>query len=260
MPRENSLPARNCCLARVVVCLATALPIAATAWSAETPGKASGASRLMPTRASVSETDVILKPAGNLPEASGLLNRYRIALEKESRRRLDRDAGMFLVQADDEDGNPVKRARTEAKRIFGGATGRLLGDFAELLVEDAVALQTATNYVQGIRIDVMNGGNMRFQTGVDDSVTRIQDAPARAPLSGDVAASFSLIALGSPRLEMRATLPGAVRTQIELPLTEPGLRATFSRRLTYHLRGTLSAGVEDSGADTWATVGLGVRF
>lgn len=260
MPRKISLPGRSRDLFRVVLCFLVALPVAATAWGAATPDKSPQVSRLLPMRPSVADESVVLKLADSVPEQPGLLGRYRMALEKESRRKLDRDPGLFLVQADDEEGNPVKRVRNEARRIFGGATGRLLSDFAELLIEDAVALQAAKSYVQGIRLDVMSGGNVRFQAGRDERESRFPDDLTRTARGDGVAASFSLIAIGSPRLEMRATLPGAVRTQIELPLSEPGLRATFSRRLSSHLRGTLSVGVEDSGSDKWATVGVGVRF
>lgn len=263
MPPENSLPARHRRFLRGVVCFLTALPLAVSAWGDDTPVKSPRVSRLLPVRTPVIPFTLdspVLKPVQDTTASPGMLSRYRMALEKETRRRLDRDPELFMLQAEDEDGNPVKRSRTEAKRIFGGATGRLISEFAEMLVEDAGALRVAKDYVQGISFDVMSGGDVRFKAGRDESATRVQDDSVRAGRGNDVAASFSVIAIGSPRVEMRATLPGSIRAQIELPLTEAGLRATFSRRITSRLRGTFSAGIEDSGADTWATLGLGVKF
>src|SRR5262245_31760744 len=180
MSHEYFLPARISSVVRVAVSVFCALTIAAIAWCEETPDKGQKSSRLLPTHApfaepSLNEVGLTLKPGQSSPQTSGLLTRYRMALEKESRRRFDRDQGMFISQAEDEDGNPVKHTRTEAKRIFGGATGRLLSEFAEVLVQDAVALQTAKNYVQGIRFDVMSGGNVRFKAGADEGGPRAQD-------------------------------------------------------------------------------------
>lgn len=192
-------------------------------------------------------------------QAPGLLARYRLALERESRRTIDRDASLFWADSGDEDGNPVQRAQREARRIFEGANGRVLSQFAESLVEDAASLRAARDYVEGVRFDVMNGGGLRFQAGGND-----RSAAARDEETGDtgdrVAASFGLIALSSPRLEVRTSLPGGIRSRLEVPLTTPGLRASFSRRLAANLRGTMSFGVEDSGADRWMTATLGARF
>jgi len=261
MRRGIPFPARFVGIVRLL-CILTALPIATAAWAGEARGKKSQVSRLLPIRACgtcVADEGVALKLTGGVAQPPGLLGRYRMALEKESKRRMDKDAGLFILQ-DDEDGNPVKRTRTEAKRIFGGATGRLLNDFAEILLEDVTGLRVARDYVQGIRVDVMSGGGMRFKAGQDDSLPRVQDDPMKTSRGNSVAASFGLVAIGSPRFEIRATLPGAIRTQVELPLTDPGIRATFSRKLTAHVRGTFSTGIEDSGADKWATLGFGIRF
>jgi len=257
---------RDLGLFRAILCLLTLTCLTTPSWAdSESEPKIKKSvrpARLLTQVRTLDTTSMVFKfSEGATNTQPGLVGRYRMALEKESRRRLDKDpAGLFLLQTDDEDGNPVQRSRREAKKIFGGATGRLLSEFVEVIVEDAVALQTAKDYIQGIRLDVMAGGDMRFQAGQDDTPYRAQDDSPRSARDAKVAASFGLIAIGHPRIEMRTTLPGDIRTRVEVPLTEAGIRATFSRRLNSHLRGTLSAGVEDSGADKWATLGLGIKF
>lgn len=189
----------------------------------------------------------------------GLLSRYRIALERESRRSLDRDPSIFWAESHDEDGYPMGRARREARRIFDGANGRIISEIAEDLIQEAVALRTARAYLDGVRLDVMKEGGVLVRAGRGEgSFQGREEVPG--PAGPGVKASFGLVGLGAPRFEFQTTMPGDIRTRIEVPLASPGIRATFSRRITSNLRGTLALGTEDAGAEQWVTAGLGVRF
>ena len=191
----------------------------------------------------------LITPAPD-PRLSGLplVDRYRQALERETRRLIDRHPSILWSDTVDDEGYPARQVQRKAEKIFEGANGRLLSRIAEDLIEDAGSLRTAREYVDGIRLDVRTGGGVGVRSGRSD-----HDAPG-------VAASFGLIALGSPRIEARATLPGGIRTRVELPLRNPGMRATLSRALGARLRGTLGLGVEDSGQDRWVSAGVEIRF
>jgi hypothetical protein len=188
-----------------------------------------------------------------------LLGRYRTALERESRRFLERNPS--LLQADateiiDGDGNPRRGQRRDATRIFQGANNRLLSEILEDALDETVSMRRARACLEGVRFDVLDGGRMRMGSPTKDEGGR----GAAGPSEDAVAASFSMIVIGRPRLEMRTDLPGGIRARIEVPLASPGVRATLSRRITSNLRGTLSAGVEDSGSERWISAGMAVRF
>jgi len=184
------------------------------------------------------------------PRLSGLplLDRYRQALERETRRLLDKDPSILWSNEVDDEGYPARQVQRKAEKIFEGANGRLVSRIAEDLIEDAGSLRTARDYVDGIRLDVRTGGGVGVRSGRSD-----HEIPG-------VAASFGLIALGNPRIEARATLPGGIRTRVELPLRDPGVRATLSRALGARMRGTLGLGVEDSGQNKWVSAGVEIRF
>ncbi|HZI93621.1 MAG TPA: hypothetical protein VFE84_05230 [Patescibacteria group bacterium] len=188
-----------------------------------------------------------------------LLGRYRSALERESRRFLEKNPSLLQTDATevvDGDGNPRRGQRRDATRIFQGANNRVLSEILEDALDDTVSLRRARAFLDGVRFDVMSGGRMRM-----GSAAREEPARTGAGQTQDsVAASFGLIVIGHPRLEMRTELPGGVRARIEVPLASPGIRATLSRRITSNLRGTLSAGVEDSGSERWISAGMAVRF
>lgn len=184
-----------------------------------------------------------------------LLGRYRSALERESRRLLEKDPSIFRVETVDQDGYPIHRVQRNAMRIFQGANSRMLSQMLELAIEETAALRHAQAYVEGVRFDVMSGGGVRMDGG---SPERRGFTAAEADES--VAASFGLVIVGRPRLELATVLPGGIRTRVEVPLTSPGIRTTMSRRLTPNLRGTLSGGVEDAGSDRWISAGVAIRF
>ncbi|HEY3175223.1 MAG TPA: hypothetical protein VGK94_05620 [Candidatus Polarisedimenticolia bacterium] len=270
MPRSSLVPSRS---RRLLLTLATLVCLAPGALFADPRPARRGKALLLPVPGTVFQhgqalnVDAVqrrdpsqgrLKPEEVLV-GMGLLSRYQLALERESRRTLDRDPFIFLAGSRDEDGYLLRRARREAQRVFDGANGRLISDIAEDLIQEAVALRTARAWVEGVRFDVMSAGGVRVRAGHDEGSPRGREEDAGSNGLG-VKASLGLVALGAPRLEIRTTIPGDIRTRIEVPLSSPGIRAAFSRRVTSSLRGTLSLGVEDAGADLWVTAGLGVRF
>src|SRR5262249_21387118 len=142
-------------------------------------------------------------------------------------------------------------------RIFEGANSRLMSDTLQRALEQTVALRRARTYLDGIRLDLLSGGGMKVGPGIDVATPR---AGGSGPGDTEPRASFGFMMVGHPRIEMHTTLPGSIQTRVELALTSPGIRATLSRRLTPMLRGTLGAGIEDSGSDKWLSAGIGVRF
>jgi len=175
-----------------------------------------------------------------------LLRRYRRALEKESLRAYDKNPSVFVV-LDDAEGYPLDSAHRSARRIFGKANSRMLSGYLEEMIEGSASLRNARNYVEGIRVDVRKGGDVRFGPGEPEDESAVR-------------ASFHLVALGDPRLEMRTKLPGGVESRVELSLTSPGVRTKLHCRFGSRLTGSLSGGVEDSGEDRWIAAGLGIRF
>jgi len=177
---------------------------------------------------------------------SALLNRYHTALQRESRRALEKDPSIFWGVKIDEEGYPQGSVRREATRIFSGANNRVMSQLLETMLRDT-KLGGVRQYVEGIRLDVLHDGGVKMGAGGDDA-------------GQNVKASVGLIALGSPRVELRTTLPGAIRARVEVPLISPGIRASVSRKLANNVRGTLSGGYEDSGDDRWVSAGLEIRF
>ena len=208
------------------------------------PGKTSGLSAFQGLAA-----DIQIDPSSLLrqPEPSStLLKQYSEALSRESRRSMERDPSVFWNDLSDEEGYLEQRARRTAEKIFGGASSRVASDVLERMIEGAAGLRSTREFLEGVRLDVRRGGGVEFGKGQG------QDR-------ADVAARFSLVVAGSPRLELRTTL-GGFRTRLEIPLSSPGIRATLSRPLGGHARANLSAGVEDSGEDRWISANVGLRF
>lgn len=205
------------------------------------------------------DATVFRLPRQTVVVRQALLGRYRAALERESRRFLERNPSLLQVDAAevvDGDGNPRRGLRRDATRIFQGANNRLLSEILEDALDETASLRSARACLAGVRFDVMSGRRTRVGSSTPD-----QNPRSNAGQPEDAAAaSFSMIVVGRPRLEMRAELPGGIRASIEVPLASPGVRATLSRRFTSNLRGTLSAGVEDSGAEHWISAGMAVRF
>ncbi len=181
------------------------------------------------------------------PVRQDLLGRYRSALVKECARRSHRDPTLGWAGTVDVEGYPARRTRRQAERIFDGANNRLLSQFLEQVVEQMSTLRAARDYVDGVSLDVSKGGGLHVaHTARDDDerpVTR-----------------FTLVAIGSPRLEMRSRLQGRLDARVELSLTSPGVSASLTRRFARCLKGRLGAGVEDSGQDRWVSAGVEIRF
>jgi len=178
-----------------------------------------------------------------------LLARYRRALERECERRSERDPTLGWAGNGDDEGYPARRTRREAERIFDGANSRLLSHFLDQVVEQAAALRAARDYVDGLSLDVRKGGGVH--------VAHARDGNADTEKS---VTRFTLVAIGSPRLEMRSRLRRELDARVELSLSNPGVSASLSRRFTRVLKGRLGAGIEDSGQDRWISAGLEIRF
>lgn len=178
-----------------------------------------------------------------------LLGRYRKALERECERRSERDPTLGWAGNGDDEGYPARRTRREAERIFDGANSRLLSHFLERVVEQAAALRAARDYVDGLSLDVRKGGGVHVAHAHDEA------DDAEKPVT-----RFTLVAIGSPRLEMRSRLPRDLDARVELSLSNPGVSASLTRRFTRVLKGRLGAGIEDSGQDRWISAGVEIRF
>jgi len=180
--------------------------------------------------------------------SSALLTRYHMALQRESRRAIEKDPSLFWGDKTDEDGYPRDSLRREANRIFSGANNRLMSQILEDALRNTTTLKRARAFAEGIRLDVLSGGGVKVGAGGGDDAAQ------------NVSASIGFIVLGRPRVEVRTTLPGGVRTKVELPLTSLGIRASMSRRISANVRGTFSGGVEDGGDDRWVSAGVELRF
>ena len=183
----------------------------------------------------------------NPPRSMQLLDRYRQALERESRRALDKDPSLFWTAAMDEEGYPERRSQRRAVQIFEGANGRLLTRLLEDALAETEALRATKSYIEGIRLDVRKGGGVKLAA---EGLTR--DAATKA--------SFGLLLTSNPRLEVTSTLPGGFKGRLEVPLRQSGVRATISRPIAFGMRGTLSAGQEDSSESRWVSLGLEIKF
>jgi len=295
MPPESVQPGRPACpvkLLGLATCLVAGL-LGSPLSRADAPGEESspvfgvngtlrgslpGSPSVLPSLGKVDSTKPLsrrkpVEPAGasklTLPTFQGhqgprstvpsLLGRYRLALERESRRTLDKDPSVFwtdpMTDPIDDDALLVRRAQREAEKIFAGANGRVITQIAEAMIQESSRLRSAREYVDGIRLDVMNGGNLR----VRGNGIRSGDEVA-GPKEAGVAASFGLVLAGNPRVEMRTLLPGQIKARVDMTLASPGVRTTFSRKLTPNLRGNLSGGWEDSGNDRWVSATLEMKF
>lgn len=185
---------------------------------------------------------------GQFQASPTLLGRYRQALERESQRLRFKDPTQGWLTDKDEDETPAEDARRQAGRLFRGASNRILSQTLEKLVEESAPLRQVRDYAEGVRFDVRRGGGVTVGAG------------RGAEPAANIAARFNLVVGSKPRVEMRSTLPGGIRTRLEMTLTSPGLRASFSRRLSGHFNGTLAGGYEDGGEERWFSAGLGVTF
>lgn len=182
------------------------------------------------------------------PAESTLFSQYRKALEKESRRMVDRNPSLSWSEAVDEDGYPLRgadRQQRDARRLLGGAGNRLMSGWLERLVEVSSGMRAARGAVEGLRFDVRRGGGVGMGAG-----------PARD--SSEIATSLSVMVLGRPRLEMRSSLPWDLKARVEVPLDASGLRATLTRKFATGCRATFTMGSEDD--ERWVSAGVGVDF
>jgi hypothetical protein len=203
---------------------------------------------------SAGRTAVPVQPVKLLPAAPAdapepaIFSQYRKALERESRRMVDRNPALSWNEAVDEDGYPLRgadRQQRDARRLFGGASNRLMSGWLERLVEGSAGARAARGALEGLRMDVRRGGGVGMGAG-----------PARD--GSDVAASLSLLVLGRPRLEVRSSLPWDLKARLEVPLNAAGMRATISRKFAGGWRGTFTMGAEDD--ERWLSAGVEVDF
>ena len=180
--------------------------------------------------------------------SSAFLGSYRKALERETKRSVNKDPSLMWGVSVDEDGCPLPRVQRMAEKIFEGTNERVLSRLLENLIDGTKALRTARNYIDGIQLDFMKGGGVDFRSN------------GRVEKREPVKASFGFIVSGKPRVEIKTRLPGGIKTRVEVPLGATGIRTTLSRKLTHRMRGTLGAGVEDSGEDRWVSMGLEFKF
>lgn len=182
------------------------------------------------------------------PQPVGLVGRYGQALERETRRMNDRDSLQRRVALVDDDESPAPGVQREARRLVSGANGRILTQLVDRILEASSTLQQARDYAEGVRLDVRRGGGVTLGAGKGT-----EPAP-------DIAARFTFLVGSNPRVEMRSTLPGNLKTRVELSLVNPGLRAAFSRPISSHLSGSLAGGYEEGGEDRWLSAGVGIKF
>ncbi|MGH9866734.1 MAG: hypothetical protein ACREAA_01020 [Candidatus Polarisedimenticolia bacterium] len=182
-------------------------------------------------------------------QESSLFTQYRQALERESRRLADRNPTMFSDASVDEDGYPLRgsdRVQRDARRLFGGASSRVMSGWVEKLLDGSAGGRAARGAIEGLRVDLRRGGSVGVGAG-----------PARES-SNDVKASLGVVLLGRPRLEVRSTLPGNLRTRVEIPLDSLGVRATLSHKFTTGWRSTFTLGSEED--ERWVSAGFEVDF
>ena len=247
------------------------LPVAAAAFFVCSPGESPRAAE--PARGVLSRlaSPISWRSDGRSPvavdapsqrvQASGLLpaapkaaaeptffSPYRKALERESRRMVDRHPSLSWTDAVDEDGYPLRgadRLQRDARRLFGGAGNRMMSGWLEKLVEGSAGGRAARGALEGLRMDVRRGGGVGMGAGA-------------ARDSSDIAASVSVMVMGRPRIEVRSTLPWDLKARIEVPLNASGMRATVSRKFTSGLRGTFTMGAEDD--ERWLSAGVEIDF
>ena len=183
------------------------------------------------------------------PQESAVFGQYRQALERESRRMADRNPAMFWTEMVDEDGYPLRgsdRVQRDARRLFGGASNRLMSGFLDRLLDESTGLRAARSAVEGLRVDLKRGGGVGVGAG-----------PARDG-GRDVKASVGVMLLGRPRMEVRSDLTGSLRARLEVPLDSLGMRATLSQKFGSGWRGTLTLGSEED--ERWISAGFEVDF
>ena len=182
-------------------------------------------------------------------QESTLFSQYRQALERESRRLVDRNPTVFSDTSVDEEGYPLRgsdRVQRDARRLFGGASSRVMSGWVEKLLDSSAGGRAARGAIEGLRLDVRKGGSVGVSAGA-------------ARESNDIKASVGFVLLGRPRMEVRSTLPGNLRTRLEIPLDSLGFRATMSHKFTSTgWRSTFTLGSEED--DRWVSAGFEVDF